>query len=113
MNSLQIARLCAQAADQRKGENILVLDLREISSVADYFVIISGTSEPHLKAIRNEIESSLKEQNVRAQGIDGFPQSQWVVMDYLDVMVHIFARDRREFYSLERLWGDARRIEWA
>ena len=112
MKPLQIARLCAQAADQKKAEDIVILDLQEISSVADFFVIVSGTSEPHLKAIRNEIETRLKEQDVRARGIDGFPQSQWVVMDYFDVLVHIFVRERREFYSLERLWGDARRVEW-
>jgi len=112
MKSLQIARLCAGSADQKKAENIVVLDLREISSVADFFVIVSGNSEPHLKAIRNEIESRLKKEGVRAHGIDGFPYSQWVVMDYMDVVVHIFAGEQREFYSLERLWGDARRVAW-
>jgi ribosome-associated protein len=112
MTPLQIARSCAQAADNKKGEDILVLDLREISSVADFFVIISGQSEPHLKAIRNEIEDKLKKEGVSAKGIDGFPQSQWVVMDYIDVLVHVFAKDQREFYALERLWGDAKRIDW-
>lgn len=112
MTSLQIAHLCAEAADHRKGENIIVLDLRGISSVSDFFVIVSGSSEPHLKAIRNEIEHRLKEKHVSPKGIDGFPQSQWVVMDYIDVMVHIFAKDQREFYALERLWGDAKSIEW-
>lgn len=112
MNSLQIARLCASAADDRKGEEILALDLRKISSVADFFVIVSGTSEPHLKAIRNHIEEKLKQKGVAARGVDGFPMSQWVVMDYIDVLVHIFSKDRREFYSLERLWGDAARVDW-
>ena len=112
MTSLQIARLCAQLADRKKGEDIVVLDLREISSVADFFVIISGQSEPHLKAIRNEIESKLKEENVHPKGIDGFPHSQWLVMDYLDIMVHIFTKERRGFYALERLWGDTRHINW-
>jgi ribosome-associated protein len=112
MTSLQIARLCAQGADHRKGEDIIVLDLREISSVSDFFVIVSGQSEPHLKAIRNEIEGRLQEKGISPKGIDGFPQSQWVVMDYVDVMVHIFATEPREFYSLERLWGDAPRVKW-
>lgn len=113
MTSLQIASLCAQAADHKKGEDILVLDLREISSITDFFVIVSGQSEPHLKAIRNEIEEQLGKNSVRARGIDGFPMSHWVVMDYLDVVVHIFSKERREFYSLERLWGDAPRINWS
>lgn len=112
MTSLQLAQLCAEAADNRKGEDISVLDLRKISSVADFFVIVSGTSEPHLKAIRNEIEHRLKEKSISPKGIDGFPQSQWVVMDYIDVMVHIFNKGQREFYALERLWGDAQLIEW-
>lgn len=113
MKSIEIARLCARSADHRKGVDISILDLTKISSVSDYFVIVSGQSEPHLKAIRNEIESRLKEKEVQARGIDGFSQSQWVVMDYFDVMVHIFAPDVREFYALERLWGDAPRVEWA
>jgi len=112
MTSLQIAHLCAQAADRKKGEEIIVLDVREISSVADFFVIVSGQSEPHLKAIRNEIEEKLKEAGADAKGIDGFPMSHWVVMDYIDVIVHIFSKERREFYALERLWGDAKRVDW-
>jgi len=112
MTSLQIARLCAQTADRKKGEKILLLDLREISSVADFFVIISGQSEPHLKAIRNEIELKVKEEGVHPRGIDGYPASQWIVMDYLDVLVHILSPRTREFYALELLWGDARNIPW-
>lgn len=112
MTPLQITRLCAQAADDRKAEEIIALDLREISTVADFFVIASGSSEPHLKAIRNHIEETLKKNGVAPRGIDGFPMSQWVVMDYFDVLVHVFSKDRREFYSLERLWGDAKRVEW-
>src|SRR4051812_280444 len=107
LTSLDVARLCAQAADNKKGEDILVLDVHDISSVTDYFVIVTGQSEPHLKAIRNEIEGKLKESGMVSKGIDGFPHSQWVVMDYFDVLVHVFAREPREFYALERLWGDA------
>ncbi len=112
MNPLQIARLCARAADHRKGENILLLDVRKISSVTDYFVIVSGQAEPHLKAVRNEIEDQLQKEGIRPHGIDGFPFSQWIVMDYLDVVVHIFAAGKRDFYDLERLWGDAERVAW-
>ena len=91
----------------------MVLDLREISTFTDYFVICSGTSEPHLKAIAGEVEARLKEdQGVRAAAIDGFPASQWIVLDYLQVIVHVFHREKREFYSLEDLWGDAPRVAW-
>ena len=91
----------------------MVLDLREISTFTDYFVICSGTSEPHLKAIAGEVEGRMKEDHrVRASAVDGFPASQWIVLDYLQVIVHVFHRDKREFYSLEDLWGDAPRVAW-
>jgi ribosome-associated protein len=90
-----------------------VLDLRGISTFTDFFVICSATSEPQLKAIAGEIQTRLKEDNaVRPVAVDGYPASQWMVLDYLQVVVHIFHRDKREFYSLEDLWGDAPRIEW-
>ena len=75
-------------------------------------MICSATSEPQLKAIANEIETRLKdEQAVRPVAIDGFPASQWIVLDYLQVVVHVFHQDKRAFYSLEDLWGDAPRVE--
>ncbi len=88
-----------------------MLDLRRISTFTDFFVICSGTSEPHLKAIAGEIESQLKDDHqVRAAAVDGFPASQWIVLDYLQVIVHVFHRDKRGYYSLEDLWGDAPRL---
>ncbi len=91
----------------------MVLDLRRISTFTDFFVICSGTSEPQLKAIAGEIETRLREDHsIRAVAIDGFPASQWIVLDYLQVVTHIFHRDKRAFYSLEDLWGDATRLQW-
>ena len=76
-------------------------------------MICSGTSEPHLKAIAAEIAERLKnEHGVRAVSVDGFPASQWIVLDYMQVIVHVFRREKREFYSLEDLWGDAPRLAW-
>jgi ribosome-associated protein len=90
-----------------------VLDLRGISSFTDFFVICSGTSEPQLKAIASEIETRLREEDsLRPVAVDGFPASQWIVLDYLQVVVHIFHCDKRGFYSLEDLWGDAPRVQW-
>jgi ribosome-associated protein len=90
-----------------------VLDLRGISTFTDFFVICSGSSEPHLKAIAAEVETKLKENyQIRAAAIDGFPASQWIVLDYLQVIVHVFHREKRAFYSLEDLWGDAPPLEW-
>ena len=89
----------------------MILDLQGISTFTDFFVICSGTSEPHLKAIAGEIETRLKtDHDMRPVSIDGFPASQWIVLDYMQVIVHVFHRDKREFYSLEDLWGDAPRL---
>jgi ribosome-associated protein len=86
--------------------------LRKIPTFTDFFLICSGTSEPHLKAIANELEERLrKEHGRRSLAIDGFPLSQWVVADYGDVVVHIFHEAKRSYYSLEDLWGDAPRLK--
>lgn len=90
----------------------MVLDLREISTFTDFFVICSGTSEPHLKAIAGEIEGRLRtDHDVRPAAVDGFPTSQWIVLDYLQVIVHVFHYEKRDFYALEDLWSDAPRLE--
>ena len=108
----ELARTCAQLASDKKAEGIVVLDLREISTFTDFFVICSGTSEPHLKAIAGAIESGLREDyGVRPSAVDGFPASQWIVLDYMQVIVHVFHQERRDFYSLEDLWSDAPRLK--
>ena len=90
----------------------MILDLRGISTFTDFFVICSGTSEPHLKAIAGEIEGGLKtDHGVRPASIDGFPASQWIVLDYMQVIVHVLHREKRDFYSLEDLWSDAPRVD--
>jgi ribosome-associated protein len=107
----QIALLCAEYAANKKAEDLVVLDMRGLSGVADYFVICSGTSEPHLKAIAGEIQEKLREEHqVRPHNVDGYPMSQWIVVDYYDVLVHIFHESKRSFYSLEALWSDAPRL---
>jgi ribosome-associated protein len=112
MDSKKLAQLCCEYADNKKAENIVTLDVRELSSVADYFVICSGTSEPHLRAISEEITHKLRdEQNLRPRAIDGTLQTAWIVMDYFDVIVHVMKTDVREKYNLEALWGDAPRVK--
>lgn len=98
------------AAD-KKAADIVTLDLRGISSFTDFFVICSGTSEPQLKAIAGDIEERLrKEHGVKPMAVDGYPVSQWIVMDYTGVVIHIFHQQKREYYDLENLWGDAPRL---
>jgi ribosome-associated protein len=110
LTSLDLARRCRDLALDKKAGDVVVLDLREVSSVCDYFVIGTGTSEPHLKAIASAIEMGLKEQGCRPRGRDGITSSHWMVIDYDAVLVHIFRADARSRYALEQLWGDAKRV---
>jgi ribosome-associated protein len=109
-DSKTTALAAAQAAADKKAENIRVLDLSKVSSFADYFVICSGTSDPHLKAIGSEIREKLRDNLGLTAHADGFPASQWVVLDYGSVIVHVFRPDRRAFYDLEALWRDAPQV---
>ena len=111
MDSRKLALLCRELADNKKAEDIIILDVRELSSVTDYFVIVTGTSEPHLRAIVDEIVDELKENHdLRPNAIDGTFHAAWVVLDYFDVIVHVMRKDVRERYDLETLWGDAPRV---
>jgi ribosome-associated protein len=112
MDSKKLAQLCRDFADNKKAENIVILDVRKLSSVTDYFVIVSGTSEPHLRAIVEEITAQLREEHgVRPLRTDGSIHGAWVVLDFFDVIVHVMRADVRERYDLESLWGDAKRMK--
>jgi len=112
MDSRRLSLLCRELAGNKKAEDIVILDVRELSSVTDYFVIASGTSEPHLRAIVDEIRDKLRdEHSLRPKAVDGTLHTAWVVLDYFDVIVHIMRGDVRERYDLETLWGDAPRVK--
>lgn len=107
----ELALAVCRYADEKQAEGTVILDLRGISTITDYFVILTGTSMPHLKAIRREISLRLSEDHgVKAHSSDGSAESQWTVMDFGDVIVHIFHKDKRPFYALEDLWSDAPRV---
>jgi ribosome-associated protein len=107
-----LVRLCAEGALDKKAEDVLILDMRGISSFTDFFLIASGTSEPQLKAIAASIRGKVRDTTgLRPIAEDGFPGSQWVIIDYGSVIVHIFHSEKRAVYGLEDLWNDARRIE--
>lgn len=111
MDSRKLALLCRELAENRKAEDVAVLDVRKLSSVTDYFVIATGTSEPHLRAIENELVGRLTEDHgIRAGSTEGSAQGSWLVMDFFDVIVHVMRKETREKYDLEGLWGDAPRI---
>jgi len=112
MDSKKLALLCREFADNKKAENILVLDVRKLSSVTDYFVIASGTSQPHLRAIIEEINSQLRdEHDLRPARSEGSTGGNWVVLDYFDVIVHVMHTETRQRYDLEGLWGDAKPVK--
>src|SRR5215469_1841487 len=112
MDSKKLALLCREYADNKKAEDIVVLDVHELSSVTDFFVIASGTSEPHLRAIVDEITDQLREEHdLRPRAVDGTLHTAGVVLDYFDVIVHVMRQDVRERYDLETLWGDAPRVK--
>ena len=107
-----LVRLCAEAALDKKALDPVVLDMRGISSFTDFFLIVSGTSEPQLKAIASSIRERVRESlGIRPIAEDGFPVSQWVVIDYGSVIIHVFHAEKRPVYGLEHLWGDAPQIE--
>ena len=112
MDSKKLALLCRDLAENRKAENVVVLDVREVSSITDYFIIATGTSEPHLRAIVDEITEKLREDHdLKPKAHDGSLQTSWIVLDYFDVIVHVMRADVREHYKLEDLWGDAPQVK--
>jgi len=111
MDSKKLALLCRELADNKKAENIVVIDVRKLSSVTDYFVIASGTSQPHLRAIVEEITSKLRDDHdLRPLRAEGSTSGTWVVLDYFDVIVHVMHTETRLRYDLEGLWGDAKKV---
>lgn len=108
LSGLELAQRCVQYAQDKKALDPVILDLRKISTIADYLVICAAQSEPQIKAIANGVEKSLKDDfGIHPHAVDGFPTSQWIVIDYGDVMLHIFHEQKRPVYALEDLWSDA------
>lgn len=106
MQAPELAR-AVELAQERKGRDVVVLDLRGISSATDYFLIVSGTSDIHVRSVAEHIVEELKKDHVRPDHVEGLRSGRWVLLDYIDFVVHVFHPAVREFYQLERLWGDA------
>lgn len=103
--------LCINASLKRKAKNLTILNVKEVSSFADYFIVCSGTSDRQVQSIAASIRENLKEYGVIPLGIEGERLGKWVLMDYEDVIIHVFYEPIREFYDIERLWPDAPRME--
>ena len=109
-SSYAIAKVAAIAADDKKGKDTVILKLDNLTLIADYFVITSGDSEPQLKAITNFIIKKLKESGIKLLHFEGKPETGWILLDYGDVVVHIFSEEKRNFYDLEYIWQEAKKI---
>ncbi|RCX22668.1 ribosome-associated protein [Fontibacillus phaseoli] len=107
----ELLSIAVAAAEDKKAMNLVALDLKEISMIADYFVICHGNSDTQVQAIVTEVRKRAQEAGVNIRGIEGMNSARWVLMDLGDVVVHVFHRDEREFYNIERLWSDAKVVE--
>jgi ribosome-associated protein len=114
INSLdQLALDAASAAADKKAKNIVILNIHELTPMADYFVICSANSGTQIDAIAQSVEERLESLGIVCKGIEGKDESRWVLMDFGDIIVHIFRPEEREFYNLERLWGDAKQLPFS
>ena len=107
MNSTELAHQISDIIFTKKGFDVLTLDLRKLVSFTDYFVICSADSDTQVKAIADQVDKVLSDQGIKCWHREGLKALSWVLLDYVDVVVHIFKKDAREFYNLEKLWGDA------
>ena len=112
MTSLELAKAAVQILDKKKGMDLKLIGIRDISVLADYFVIATGTSSTHVKALADEVESQLKEQyGVSTEHTEGYRSNSWILLDYGNVIVHVFTEESRAFYDLDRLWQDGEIVD--
>lgn len=111
MTSYEQALLTAKALDSKKGIDIQVIEISDISVLADYMVIATGTSSTHVKALADEVEYQLDNAGISVSHIEGYRSNSWILLDYVDVIVNVFSDEAREFYDLDRLWQDGKPID--
>jgi ribosome-associated protein len=111
MNEQNLLNLAVKAIDDKRAENITVLNVKGISLVADYFIICHGNSEKQVQAIATELKSVAQEGNIPLKRLEGYDQARWVLIDLGDIVAHVFHKEERIFYNLEKLWGDAPTVD--
>jgi len=111
LDGIELARICSRIAADNKAEDVVALDVREMSSFADFFVILSGRSTRHVQAMAERLENELRSKRIKTSRAEGLQEGKWVLLDFGDVIVHVFYHEERSFYDLEGLWHDAPRIE--
>ena len=107
MDSKQLAKKVTELIFNKKGFDVKIIDLKKLTTIADYFVICSADSDTQVKAIADEVDKTLRDEGIRSWHKEGYKGLNWVLLDFVDVVVHVFKKDSRQFYNLEKLWGDA------
>lgn len=110
-NSKEMAKIACKALEEKKAENIRLIDISEVSIIADYFIIADGMNPNQLQAMRDSVEEELYKAGYSVKQIEGNQRSSWILMDYTDIIVHIFSQEDRLFYNLERVWHDGKQID--
>lgn len=111
-DTIDFVRIAADAVDDKKGLDIVLLDVGDLLSITEVFLIATGSSRTHVRTLAEAVDEKLKEHGRRPLRIEGAAEGEWVLLDYGDFVVHVFQETPRDFYGLERLWGDAPRIQW-
>ena len=111
MSTLDIVKKAVLALEDKKAEDIRVIDITEVSSIADYFIIANGSNQNQLQAMLDAVDEALYKEGKKAKQVEGNQQSTWILMDYEDIIVHLFSKEDRLFYDLERIWRDGKEID--
>jgi ribosome-associated protein len=104
-------KIAVNAADEKKADDLVVLDISEIASFANYFFLCTGDSSRQIRAIADEVEQKLKTLGIKPSHVEGYKNAEWILMDYIDLVVHIFSKSARAYYDLERLWRDGKKLD--
>jgi ribosome-associated protein len=111
LDSYQLANIATDLIFNKKGYDVKILDLRKLTTITDYFVVCSGDSDTQVKAIADEVDKGLRDQGIRPWHTEGYKALNWILIDFVDVVVHVFKKDIRDYYNLEKLWGDAPSVD--
>lgn len=111
LEGLELARICSRIAADNKAEDVVTLDVRNMSSFTDFFVIMSGRSTRHVQALAEGLENELRSKRIKTSRAEGLQEGKWVLLDFGDVIVHVFYHEQRDFFDLEGLWHDAPRVD--
>lgn len=111
MTTLEQAKETAKILSEKKGVDIKVIEISDVSVIADYMVIATGNSSTHVKALADEVEEQLDDMGISVSHIEGYRSNSWILLDYIDIIVHVFSNEAREYYDLERLWEDGKDVD--